>query len=71
MNKSVIQQIEDAMKQKRINPRYDLSLDEYDEIHDASPNAISAAIKCFVFGYLRGAKAAEAEMKHKIKAAKN
>lgn len=47
----------------KINPKYDITDQQADELYHDSRNSYEAVINAFRFGYLQGMKAAKAEMR--------
>lgn len=63
MQLNVLKTIKQWKCTNRINPRYDLRLDDIRIIRENSENLLDMIFNSFVFGYAQGYKAAQAEMK--------
>jgi len=50
----------------KINPHYDMCLEQVDEIYNNSSHKIDAIFSAFCFGYAQGLKAAKAARRKEI-----
>ena len=54
---NILQKIEAA--KGKIDPRFDMSIKQVDEIHQNSSDAITAICNAFTFGYAQGTRASK------------
>ncbi len=67
---NVLKTIKDYTETGRINPYYDMYVDEIPIILKASKHIAEAIMDAFTYGYAQGTKATKAEIKRKAKAVK-